>query len=1114
MATNEFLHDGDPLWYKDAIIYELHIKAFHDSNDDGIGDFGGLIAKLDYLQDLGITAIWLLPFYPSPLKDDGYDIADYFNIHPSYGTLHDFREFLRQAHRRGIRVITELVLNHLSDQHPWFQRARQSKPGSPWRDYMVWSDTPNRYNEARIIFKDFETSNWAWDPVAKAYYWHRFYSHQPDLNYDSKAVQKAVLRVIDHWLGMGVDGLRIDAVPYLYERENTNCENLPETHAFLKKLRTHVDGKFKNRMFLAEANQWPEDAAAYFGAGDECHMAFNFPVMPRMFMALQMEDRFPIMDILDPPLAIPENCQWAIFLRNHDELTLEMVTDEERDYMYRVYAKDPRAKINLGIRRRLAPLLSNHRRRIELMNTLLFSLPGTPVIYYGDEIGMGDNYYLGDRDGVRTPMQWSPDRNGGFSKANPQRLFLPLIIDPEYHYEAINVETQGRNLSSLLWWMKRVIGMRKRFKAFGRGSTNLLAPQNPRILAFTRHYQDETILMVANLSRFSQVADLNLSEYAGLTPVEMMSQNDFPVIPEASYTLTLGPHEHFWFLLQKKRETIQLGSEKSYPEIFLMESPKEILTGEGREQLEREILPSFLKQARWFGGKGRLIRRVSILEDIPLTKNAHFAHLLFLEVSYNEGFPETYLLPLFYASQNESQTLKEHFPKGIIAYLQVGEEEGVLYDGVYNRAFHQLVLDFIAHRKKVRGKRGELTAFQGTKFKKLLTDKKLPLESNVLKAEQSNTSIIFKDTYFFKLFRKLDEGTNPDVEIGRILTEKGNFSNFPPLAGALEYRRRGAEPVSLGLLQGLMPNQGEAWTYTLDHVGSFFERVLTKRSEIQEIPPVVPLLSASSPVPPSPVLTDLVGELFPELIALLGERTGQLHLALANMTEDPGFVPEAFSLLYQRSVYQSMRGTARQVFRLLRRNMEILPEEAKGHASEILAAERKILNLLEKITQKRISAMKIRIHGDYHLGQVLFTGKDFIIIDFEGEPARALSERKLKRSPFRDVAGMVRSFHYAAYVGLLKNPAARPEDILFLEPWLRVWYHYMASIFLGSYLKTVGNAIFIPKRREELNILLESFLLDKAIYELGYELNNRPEWVMIPLRGIKYILEQPIEEPS
>ena len=467
MASNEFFHDDDPLWYKDAIIYELHIKAFHDSDDDGIGDFGGLIAKLDYLQDLGITAIWLLPFYPSPMKDDGYDIADYFNIHPSYGTLHDFREFLRQAHRRGIRVITELVLNHLSDQHPWFQRARQSKPGSPWRDYIVWSDTPNRYNEARIIFKDFETSNWAWDPVAKAYYWHRFYSHQPDLNYDSKAVQKAVLRVIDYWLGMGVDGLRIDAVPYLYERENTNCENLPETHAFLKRLRSHVDGKFKSRMFLAEANQWPEDAAAYFGAGDECNMAFNFPVMPRMFMALQMEDRFPIMDILDPPLAIPENCQWAIFLRNHDELTLEMVTDEERDYMYRVYAKDPRAKINLGIRRRLAPLLSNHRRRIELMNTLLFSLPGTPVIYYGDEIGMGDNFYLGDRDGVRTPMQWSPDRNGGFSKTNPQKLFLPLIIDPEYHYEAINVETQQRNLSSLLWWMKRVIGMRKRFKAFG-----------------------------------------------------------------------------------------------------------------------------------------------------------------------------------------------------------------------------------------------------------------------------------------------------------------------------------------------------------------------------------------------------------------------------------------------------------------------------------------------------------------------------------------------------------------------------------------------------------------------------------------------------------------------
>jgi len=437
---NEVRLADDPLWYKDAIIYELHVRAFYDSNANGVGDFRGLTQKLDYLQDLGVTALWLLPFCPSPLKDDGYDMADYTDVHPLYGTLADFEFFLREAHQRGIRVITELALNHTSDQHPWFQRARHAKPGSPWRDFYVWSDTPEKYQDARIIFKDFEPSNWAWDPVAKSYYWHRFYSHQPDLNYDNPRVRKEILKAVDFWFDLGVDGLRLDAVPYLYEHEGTNCENLTETHAFLRELRRHVEQKFPNRLFLAEANQWPEDAAAYFGQGDECHMNFHFPLMPRLFMGIHTEDRFPIIDILEQTPVIPDNCQWGVFLRNHDELTLEMVTDEERDYMYRVYAHDPQMRINLGIRRRLAPLLGNHRRRIELMNGLLFSLPGSPILYYGDEIGMGDNVYLGDRNGVRTPMQWSSDRNAGFSRANPQKLYLPIIIDPEYHYEAVNVE--------------------------------------------------------------------------------------------------------------------------------------------------------------------------------------------------------------------------------------------------------------------------------------------------------------------------------------------------------------------------------------------------------------------------------------------------------------------------------------------------------------------------------------------------------------------------------------------------------------------------------------------------------------------------------------------------
>ncbi len=448
--------------------------------------FAGSPQRLDYLADLGITAVWLLPFYPSPLRDDGYDIADYLAVHPDYGTLADARRFIREAHERGLRVITELVFNHTSDQHAWFQRARRAAPGSVDRGWYVWSDTPERYRDARIIFKDFEPSNWSWDPVASAYFWHRFYSHQPDLNFDEPRVGEALLRIVDYWLDAGVDGLRLDAIPYLYEREGTNGENLPETHAFLKRLRRHVDERFADRMLLAEANQWPEDSVAYFGEGDECHMAFHFPLMPRMFMALRMEDRYPILDILAQTPDLPETAQWALFLRNHDELTLEMVTDEERDYMYRVYAADPQARINLGIRRRLAPLLGNNRRRIELMNGLLFSLPGTPVIYYGDEIGMGDNVYLGDRNGVRTPMQWSSDRNAGFSRADRQRLYLPVITDAEYHYEAVNVDAQQANPQSLLWWMRRIIALRKRHPAFGRGSLRFLHPGNRRILAFVR----------------------------------------------------------------------------------------------------------------------------------------------------------------------------------------------------------------------------------------------------------------------------------------------------------------------------------------------------------------------------------------------------------------------------------------------------------------------------------------------------------------------------------------------------------------------------------------------------------------------------------------------------
>jgi len=543
---------SDPLWYRDAIIYELPVKSFYDANQDGIGDFAGLIEKLDYVAELGVTCVWLLPFFPSPLKDDGYDISDYRNVHPSYGSLDDFKQFLHAAHERGLEVVIELVVNHTSDQHEWFKRARAAAPGSPERKYYVWSDTDQKYHGARIIFLDSERSNWTWDATAQEYYWHRFFQHQPDLNYDNPAVLAEVEQVMDFWLELGVDGFRLDAVPYLVERDGTSCENLPETHAILKAIRGYVDAKWPNRMLLAEANQWPADVRAYFGAGDECHMAYHFPLMPRIFMGVHLEDRTPIVDIMRQTPEIPDVCQWALFLRNHDELTLEMVTDEERDYMYLAYSADPQARLNLGIRRRLAPLMGNHRRRIELINSLLFSFPGTPIVYYGDEIGMGDNTYLGDRNGVRTPMQWSGDRNAGFSRADPARLYSPIIMDPVYGYQAVNVEAQVRETSSLLHWMKNLIHLRRLFKAFSRGTLEFLDPVNRKVLAYIRRYEEDVILCVANLSRSVQPVQLDLAALDGYTPVEMLGYTDFPVIGREPYFLTLGPYDFYWFELQRR----------------------------------------------------------------------------------------------------------------------------------------------------------------------------------------------------------------------------------------------------------------------------------------------------------------------------------------------------------------------------------------------------------------------------------------------------------------------------------------------------------------------------------------------------------------------------------
>ena len=1107
MMTKQFagpVSAGNPLWFKDAVIYETHIKTFADSDGDGVGDFRGLIGKLDYLRDLGVTAIWVLPFYPSPLKDDGYDIADYFSVNPSYGTLKDFRDFLREAHKRDLRVITELVLNHTSDQNAWFQASRRAAPGTPERDMYVWSDTPDRYADARIIFQDFETSNWSWDPVARAYYWHRFYSHQPDLNFENPRVHKMLFKVIDFWLAMGVDGLRLDAVPYLYEAEGTNCENLPATHAFLRQLRAHIDAKFPDRMLLAEANQWPEDAVAYFGEqGDECQMCFHFPVMPRMFMALQMEDRFPIIDILEQTPAIPETCPWGMFLRNHDELTLEMVTDEERDYMYRVYATDPRARINLGIRRRLAPLLNNSRRKIELINILLLSLPGTPILYYGDEIGMGDNIFLGDRNGVRTPMQWSPDRNAGFSAANPQQLFLPVTIDPEYHYEAVNVDNQERNVSSLLWWMRRTIAMRQRFKAFGRGAIEFLFPENAKVLAFLRKYEGEIILVVVNLSRYSQIVELDLAAFAGHTPTELFSQNRFPIVKDAPYLLTLGPHGHYWLQLETLADFTNMPDKRPTPAFAGRFTWRELLGAEGRRLLERDVLPAYVVNCRWFGGKARAWREMKLRDVLHIENENCNARVLLFDVNYVEGNAETYVLPIAIAEGDAAHALRQDHPQAIIAQFQDGDHATILFDALYEANFRSALLGVMMGDQSSRGQHGALSG-EATKRLRAAVGRGEPMPSLILRAEQSNTSAAFRGEWFMKLYRRLDEGLNPEVEITRFLTERAGFPGVPPFAGAIAYCGPAGDERMICMMQTMVQNQGDAWSLSLDVVAQYLERVLIEKPPLPSgTPPPLTDIDAVQEFPPE--FIHALGTAYPDRVRQLGQRTAEMHLALASDRIDPAFKPEAFSALYQRSVYQSMRNGLRRTFQILARHQRT----AKDPGIEaMLGREREILARMARVMGRRIAVEKIRIHGDYHLGQVLDTGRDFVIIDFEGEPARPISERRLKRSALRDVAGMLRSFHYAAYTGLVQQTTVRDMDVPTAAPWADLWCEFVSRTFLQSYLATAGERSFLPRDPGDLAVLLDAYLLDKAVYEIAYELNNRPDWLRVPLRGIQQILER------
>jgi len=1086
----------DPLWFKDAIIYEVSVRAFYDSNGDGIGDFQGLIQKLDYLEDLGINTLWLLPFFPSPLKDDGFDITEYCEIHPDYGTLADFKQFLKEAHRRNIRVITELVLNHTSDQHPWFQKSRRARSGSRYKDYYVWSDTPDKYKEARVMFAEEESSNWSWDNEAKAYFWHRFYRHQPELNFDNSEVQLEMIKVVDFWLKLGVDGFRLPSVPFLFEEEGTNCENLPQTHAFLKRLRSHIDKYYEERILIAEANLWPEDAAEYFGEGQECHMNFHYPLMPRLYLGLRTEDAYPIIDILEQTPATPANSQWALFLRNHDEIGLEMVTEEEKDYLFKAYASDPNTKHNLGIRRRLAPLLNNDRRKIELLYTILFSLPGTPVLYYGDEIGMGDNIYLGDRYGVRTPMQWNMNFNAGFSVANPQKLYLPIVSDPIYRYESVNVATQDENSSSLMWWIKNVLAMRKRLNLFGRGDIKFIDSSNSKILCFARSYEKQSIIVVANLSQFSQSTTLDLKLFRDCDITEVFSQNRFMSVGEGDYTITMGPYGYFWFQVDASEKKNQSGvtnelflykSELSWERIFANYNEVRVL--------ERKILQPFMKKCRWFGGKARAISKMSIHKVIPLKVEGETHYLTIIEVHYVQRLPELYFLPMCFVPSDSIFDKVEYTAQSVISRAEIQGKVGFILDSSYHRGFRDFLFTSMDRKVRVKDEEGTLE-FNSSVFTKLNAD---TVESKILKADQSNTAIIYNDQYFFKFYRKIEQEINPDLEIVRFLSENTSFRNAPKYAGSVEYRDNDGKTIVFGLLQEKVENQGDAWIMTIDSVGRFYERVMAKAKK-EKLPALVNKASIKFEEAPE-LIQEFIGPGFYERVVRLGQRTAEMHMALASDKSNPAFAPEYFNSNYQRSLYSALRKLTRDRLRLLEQSMDKLNAETQELARKVLAMEDLILECFSEVFQHKISAIKTRIHGDYHLGQVLFTGKDFIIIDFEGEPGFSFSERRLKKNPMKDVAGMMRSFHYAAFGKILLNENYREKDIEFLFHWAEQWQHYVSRFYLGAYLERLG---LDSKLTEQDEILIRTYLIEKAIYELGYELNGRPEWVNIPLRGIYY----------
>ncbi|HIZ52045.1 MAG TPA: maltose alpha-D-glucosyltransferase [Candidatus Pseudomonas excrementavium] len=1097
---------NDPCWYKDAIIYQIHVKSFFDANNDGIGDFAGLIQKLDYIVDLGVNTLWLLPFYPSPRRDDGYDIADYRGVHPDYGSMADVRRFIREAHKRGLRVITELVINHTSDQHPWFQRARLAPKGSQARNFYVWSDTDQIYQGTRIIFLDTEKSNWTWDPVAGQFFWHRFYSHQPDLNFDNPQVLRAVLSVMRFWLDMGVDGMRLDAIPYLIERDGTNNENLPETHVVLKKIRAELDALYPDRMLLAEANQWPEDTQLYFGGedggpGDECHMAFHFPLMPRMYMAIAQEDRFPITDILRQTPDIPDNCQWAIFLRNHDELTLEMVTDQERDYLWNYYAADRRARINLGIRRRLAPLVERDRRRIELLNSLLLSMPGTPTLYYGDEIGMGDNIFLGDRDGVRTPMQWSTDRNGGFSRADPASMVLPPIMDPLYGYQTINVESQARDAHSLLNWTRRMLTVRKQQRAFGRGTLKMLAPANRKVIAYLREFtseegRHEIILCVANLSRAAQATELELSAWAGKVPVEMLGGSSFPPIGQLHYLLTLPPYGFYWFVLADASQMPSWHIEpvQSLPELatlVIKHDMADLLKDACRRVLEREILPQWLAKRRWFSGATDAGEPIRLLYAIPFCEQSEPCVLC--EITVGDAH---YQLPLGYLRNADIADMSGQTAAAFaLARLRRGPRLGLLTDAAMLPGFTRRVIDNMRRDQVVQEQGVEIRFSGGVKLEQ--QEARPEEEVLPLAVEQSNTSVLIGERMMLKVIRRVMPGVHPEIEMGGFLTAR-EFPAIAPLLGQVQRIDENGESHTLMILQGYVDSQGDAWQWTRDTLERAIRDQLAGGLSEQENQYTA--------------LAELQA-----FAGTLGRRLGEMHLLLADPQGGEGFgfanATEADCTQWGEHIGEQLQAALDAIDQ----HRAQLDSVAAEQAQWLLARREELGEAVTALATRCAGGVRIRVHGDLHLGQVLVVQGDACFIDFEGEPTRSLTQRRERQSPMKDVTGMLRSFDYAGAMALRSiHGTDQSEQAQQARQHICAAYREQAAhAFLTSYLEAASELPHAWSTAGE-QAALTLFSIEKAAYEMDYEARYRPEWLDVPLGGLtslcKSLMENGLDE--